>query len=64
MLDIGWRSIALGLVFLLDLIVFGDLVRDEFSDVRARRVAVKRSQAPTVRDRGPMAPSPKGSAYD
>jgi hypothetical protein len=60
MLDIGWRSIALGLVFLLDLIVFGDLVRAEFSDVRARRVAVRRNQAPMVRDRGPTAPSPKG----
>jgi hypothetical protein len=60
MLDIGWRSIAVGLVFLLDLIVFADLVRGEFSDVRAKRMAIKRSQAPTVRDRGPTAPSLKG----
>jgi hypothetical protein len=56
MWDIGW-SIAIGLVFLLDLVVFGDLVRGEFSDMRARRVAVKRGQ---VRDRGPAAASPKG----
>jgi hypothetical protein len=34
MWDIGW-SIAIGLVFLLDLVVFGDLVRREFSDMRA-----------------------------
>jgi hypothetical protein len=63
MFDIGWRSIAVGLVFLLDLIVFADLVRGEFSDVRAKRVAIKRSQAPTVWDRGPTAPSPKGGPH-
>jgi hypothetical protein len=57
MWDIGWRSIAIGVVFLLDLIVFGDLVRGEFSDMRARRVAVKRGQ---VEDRSPAAASPKG----
>jgi hypothetical protein len=57
MWDIGWRSIAIGVVFLLDLVVFGDLVRGEFSDMRARRVAAKRGQ---VRDRGPAAASPKG----
>jgi len=60
MFDIGWRSIAVGLVFLLDLIVFADLVRGEFSDVRAKRVAIERSQAPTVRDRRPTASSLKG----
>ena len=56
MWDIGW-SVAIGLVFFLDLIVFGDLVRGEFSDMLARRVAVKRGQ---VRGRGPAAASPKG----
>jgi hypothetical protein len=52
MWNIGWRSIAIGVVYLLDLVVLGDLVRGEFSDMRARRVAVKRGQ---VRDRGPAA---------
>jgi hypothetical protein len=56
MWDIGWRSIAIGVVCLLDLVVLGDLVRGELSDMCARRVAVKRGQ---VRDRGPAAASPK-----
>jgi hypothetical protein len=60
MWDIGWRSIAVGVVFLLDPVVFGDLVRGEFADVRARWVAMKRGQVPTVRDRGATAASPKG----
>ena len=58
MWDIGW--IGVGLIFSLDLLVFADLVRAEFSDVRARRRAVKRGQVLTVRDRGPTAASPKG----
>jgi hypothetical protein len=58
MWDIRW--IAVGLIFLLDAVVFADLVRAEFSDVRARRIAVKRGQVLTVRDRGPRAVSPKG----
>jgi hypothetical protein len=56
MWDIG-GSVAIGLVSLLDLVFFGDLVRGEFPHVRARRVAVKRGQ---VMDRGPAAASPKG----
>jgi len=60
MWDIGW-SVAIGLVFFLDLIVFGDLVRGEFSDMLARRVAVKRGQ---VRERGPAAASQRESAHD
>jgi hypothetical protein len=60
MWDIGWRSIAVGVVFLLDLVVFGDLVRGEFPDVRARWVAIKRGQVPTVRDGGPTPTSPEG----
>jgi hypothetical protein len=59
MWDIGWRSIAVGVVFLLDLVVFGDLVRGEFADVRARWVAIKRGQVPIVRDGGATAASPK-----
>jgi hypothetical protein len=60
MWDIGWRSIAVGVVFLLDLVVFGDLVRGEFSDVRARWMAIKRGRVPAVRDGGATAASPKG----
>jgi hypothetical protein len=60
MWDIGWGSIAVGLVFVLDLVVFGDLVRGEFSDVRARWEANKRGQVPTARDRRPAAASPNG----
>jgi hypothetical protein len=56
MWDIGWRSSAIAVVYLVDLVVLGDLVRGEFSDMRAKRVAVKRGQ---VRDRGPAAASPK-----
>jgi hypothetical protein len=60
MWDIGWRSIAVGFVFLLDLVVLADLVRAEFSEGRARRVAIERGQVPTVSDRGPTAASPEG----
>jgi hypothetical protein len=59
MSDIGCRSIALGL-FLLDLIAFADLVRADFSDVRKRRVAIKRGPVLTVRDRARTAASPVG----
>jgi hypothetical protein len=45
---IGWRSIAGGLVFLLDLVAFADLVRAEFSDARAKRVALGRGHVPTT----------------
>jgi hypothetical protein len=45
---IGWRSIAAGFVFLLDLVAFADLVRTEFSDARARRVAFRRGHVPTT----------------
>jgi len=38
MWDIGWRSIAVGLVSLLDLGVFASLVWAEFADLRARPV--------------------------
>jgi len=38
MWDIGWRSIAVGLVSLLDLGVFASLVWAEFTDLRARPV--------------------------
>jgi len=58
--DIEWRSIAVGLVFLVDLVVFADLIRAEFSDGRARRVAGERGQVQIVRDGGPTAASPKG----
>jgi hypothetical protein len=60
MWDIGWRSIALGVVFLLDLAVFADLVRRDFSDVRAKRTAIERGQVLTVSDGGPMAASAHG----
>jgi hypothetical protein len=60
MWDIGWRSIAVGGVFLLDLVVFGDLVRGEFSDVRARWMAMNRGRVPAVGDGGATAASPKG----
>jgi hypothetical protein len=60
MWDIGWRSIAVGGVFLLDLVVFGDLVRGEFSDVRARWMAMNRRRVPAVGDGGATAASPKG----
>jgi hypothetical protein len=60
MWDIGWRSIALGVVFLLDLAVFADLVRRDFSDVRAKRTAFEHGQVLTVRDGGPMAASANG----
>ena len=59
MWDIG-SSIAVGLLFLLDVVVFADLFRAEFSDMRARRVAVERDQVLTVRDGGPTAASPNG----
>jgi hypothetical protein len=61
MWDIGWRSIAVAIVFLLDLVVFGDLVRSEFSDVRARWVGIMRGRAPTVSNGGPTAASRKGA---
>jgi hypothetical protein len=37
MMAIDWRSVAVAIVFLIDLIVFANLVRDEF---RAARSAV------------------------
>ncbi len=37
MLAFDWRSIAVGVVFLLDLVVFADLIRAEWRDFRAAR---------------------------
>lgn len=55
MWDIGWRSIAVGLVFLLDLIVFADLVRADLSDLRTTWVVIKRGRVPTASFRPPSA---------
>jgi len=36
MLDIGWRSVIVAAVFLIDLVVFADLARDEFSSLQRK----------------------------
>jgi hypothetical protein len=41
MWDIAWGSIAVGLVSVLDLVVFGDLVRGEFPDGRPQPVRLR-----------------------
>lgn len=48
MWNMGWKSIARGLILLLDIIVFADLVRAEFAYARARRGATKHRQLPTA----------------
>jgi hypothetical protein len=48
MWDIGWRSIAVAFIFLLDLIVFADLVQAELADARARRAAAKHARPPAA----------------
>lgn len=50
MWDIGWKSIVGGLILLLDIIVFTDLVRAELAYARARRSATKHRQLPTSED--------------
>jgi len=69
MWGIGWKMIALGLIALLDLIVFADLVRAELGHARARRGVTKygRSCAAEYRrllvgvmDHGRTAASSKG----
>lgn len=50
MWDIGWKNIAGGLILLLDIIVFADLVRAEFACARAGRSATKHRQLPTSED--------------
>lgn len=49
MVDIGWRGLMAALVFLVDLVVFIDLARDELSDVRARRARRRASAAHALR---------------
>jgi hypothetical protein len=72
MWDIGRRSITIGYVFLLDSVVFADLARAEFSDMRATWMAIKRSQTRSagyhplparIMDRGPTAPSIPGRSH-
>jgi hypothetical protein len=67
MWDIGCRSIAIKFVFLLDSVA--DLARVEFSDMRAKRMAIERGQMRTARYHplparimgcGPTAPSIPG----
>jgi hypothetical protein len=67
MWDIGCRSIAIEFVFLLGSVA--DLARVKFSDMRAKRMAIKRSPMRTARyhpsparimDCGPTAPSIAG----
>jgi hypothetical protein len=50
MVSVDWRSIAVGIVFLIDLIVFADLVRAEWRDrPPLRRAARSRSQTKVSR---------------
>ena len=49
MMDIGWRGLMVALVFLVDLMVFIDLARDELRDVRARRARRQASPAHALR---------------
>lgn len=47
--DIGWRSVTVALVFLVDLIVFADLARAELGGLQrkyARRPGASRGAAP------------------
>jgi hypothetical protein len=44
-----WRSIVVGIVFLIDLIVFADLVRAEWRDRQPLRRARRRSQTKVSR---------------
>ncbi len=46
MWDIGWRSLMVGLVFLVDLIVLANLARAELSDLRARALGEQTRPAP------------------
>lgn len=46
MWDLGWRSLAVGLVFLADLIVFADLARAELRDLREARAQADRQAPP------------------
>jgi hypothetical protein len=50
MSDIGWRGIMVGLVFLVDLIVFADLARAELSSLHAKHPAQRQAAAPAVLD--------------
>lgn len=46
-LDIGWRSVIVAAVFLIDLVVFADLARAEFSNLQkkhARRARAERKR--------------------
>ncbi len=48
--SVDWRSIVVGIVFLIDLIVFADLVRAEWRDRQpVRRAARRRSQTKVSR---------------
>lgn len=53
MLDIGWRSVMVAVVFLVDLIVFADLARAEFSGLERKRA--RRRAPPLGADRAPAA---------
>lgn len=41
--DIGWRGVMVALVVLADLIVFADLARAEFGDLRAKHAPRRRA---------------------
>ncbi len=47
MAEIDWRSLLIGVVVLLDLVVFADLARDELRQWRAGRRSASRRPPPS-----------------